>query len=90
MGGSGLRDGFENLLTMCAACNARLESDAKWAAYGRECGWKLSSWEDPLGVAVLYLWAGEWRRLDAAGEWTPARGRTEEAVEAADDWRKTQ
>lgn len=85
-GGSGLRDGFENLLTLCWGCNTRLEADAEWAAYGRLNGWKLRSWEDPLGVAVLYLWAGEWRKLDADGGWSPAVNRLDEAAPAA-DWR---
>lgn len=76
MGGSELRDGLENLLTLCATCNVLLEQDARWAEIGRERGWKLFSWENPARVAVWFAWAGEWRVLDARGDWASAAGRS--------------
>lgn len=75
MGGSKRLDVFPNLLTLCARCNTRLESDAVFAQLGRERGWKLSSWEDPLRVAVWFAWNCQWRLLDADGDWVLAAGR---------------
>ena len=68
MGGSRLLDGRANLLTLCATCNGLLESDAAFADLGRERGWKLFSWENPVETAVWFSWAAEWRRLDAEGD----------------------
>jgi len=75
MGGSKLRDGFENLLTLCGVCNTLLEQDAAFAELGRQRGWKLASWQDPTLVAVWFAWAGEWQLLDAEGNWVRAAGR---------------
>lgn len=54
MGGSKLRDGPENLLTLCWQSNTRLESDSAFADLGRAMGWKLRSWQDPTEVPVRY------------------------------------
>lgn len=66
MGGSKTRDGIENLLTMCAIENQRLESNADFAAIGIDNGWKLRSWEDPLKVPVFFAFDG-WYYLTERG-----------------------
>lgn len=76
MGGSKLRDGFSNLITLCNRCNTLLEQDAAFAELGRQRGWKLASWEDSERVSVWFSWAGEWRLLDEDGEWASAAGRS--------------
>lgn len=66
MGGSKLRDGYENLMTLCYWCNGRLESNAEFAAIGIDNGWKLRSWDDPLKVPVFFAFDG-WYYLTADG-----------------------
>lgn len=94
MGGSLMRDGYENLLTMCNHHNVLLEQSAAFAQTGRDCGWKLEQWEDPFLVAVWSSeWVGGWRLLDGAGEAHPCMARDAEkrAALAADryaGWRE--
>lgn len=59
MGGSKLLDIPSNLLTFCNVGNALLESDPVLAALGRETGWKLSRWDNPLTISVLDTGTGE-------------------------------
>ena len=70
MGGDpkGFLNRFSNLLTLCHYCNTGLESDAEFAAKGRDNGWKLHRWQRPEWWPVYYAWADEWRRLDDNGE----------------------
>lgn len=65
----------QNLITLCWACNQRLESDAEFAAEGIRCGWKLQEYEDPYEVAVFVGWAREWRLLDRLGLYAICDGR---------------
>lgn len=66
MGGSKTRDGFENLLTLCALCNQRLEMVAEVAERGIDLGQKLRSWDDPLKVPVFFAFDG-WYYLTERG-----------------------
>ena len=66
MGGSKLRDGEENLITMCWQANTRLEADSSFADIGRLMGWKLRSWEDPTMIPVRYA-SGDFYFLDKSG-----------------------
>lgn len=63
----GYRNILSNLLTLCVLCNGALESDERFRASGISNGWKAMSWDDPLRVAVYYMWAREWRLLDDQG-----------------------
>lgn len=78
MGGSELRDGYENLTTLCGLHNARLEQDAAFASLGRRLGWKLGAGEDPFVVALFSALWGGWRLLDGAGGWSWASARDRE------------
>lgn len=69
MGGSKTRDGVQNLVTMCAIENQRLEANPDFAAVGVENGWKLRSWENPLNVPVFFAFDG-WFYLTADGKRT--------------------
>ena len=64
MGGSKLLDIPSNLLTFCNIGNSDLESDADLAELARLNGWKLSRWQDPLEVPVMYIGDGAPYRLD--------------------------
>lgn len=70
MGGSKLRDGYENLVTMCSGCNTALEADASFRESGIRMGWKIQSWDDPLRIPVYYQPFREWRLLDWEGGYT--------------------
>lgn len=59
-GGSKLRDNPANLIALCGLSNQLLESDAAKAQAGRDHGWKLRSWENPLAVPVLDVLTGQW------------------------------
>ena len=72
MGGSKRRDSLSNLLTLCAACNGLLESDAEFAERGRDQGWKLYSWEIPTMVPLFVTWSRQWLLLNDEGESYPA------------------
>lgn len=87
MGGSDRLDTVENLLTMCAGHNTRLEADAPFAEVGRRLGWKLESWENPLEVAVFSA-VGGWRLLTGDGKTVPCMARDAErrAVLKADPY----
>lgn len=76
---------YENLLTLCAGCNAALESDAAFARLGRLLGWKVEGWEEPAAVAVFIRSELEWRLLDPVGgfEVVSSRG----GRDAAAEWR---
>jgi len=69
MGGSKLFDTIPYLLTLCGICNARLESDSKFAELGRVNGWKLHRNQnppvDPTAVPVNYF--GQWYLLKKDG-----------------------
>ena len=59
MGGSKERERLSNIITLCSIVNGLLESDADVARLGREKGWKLSVYEDPLKVPVYETWSGK-------------------------------
>ena len=46
MGGSKLLDRADNLIVLCSAMNALIESDSAAANQARDFGWKLTSWND--------------------------------------------
>lgn len=63
-GGSKHRDNPANLIALCGLSNQLLEADAARAQAGRDHGWKLRSWEDPLTVPVLDVLTGQWWTLN--------------------------
>ena len=68
MGGSKARAHRpSNIITLCSIANGLLESDADFAQVGRDNGWKISSWEDPLAIPVRDLMSAEWYLLDDQG-----------------------
>lgn len=67
MGGSKLLDGPENLITMCATANYRLESDAEFSRLGITNGWKLRRHQNPETEPVLYAPAGAFFMLNPRG-----------------------
>lgn len=52
-----------NLVVLCSIVNGLLESSSTWATLGKQYGWKLSSWQDPLTEPVFDTLSGEWRLL---------------------------
>ena len=68
MGGSKERDVPSNIVLLCAEANARLESDWRFASYGRKMGWKVSTHGDPKMRAVFHAGFDEWRVL--LDDWT--------------------
>lgn len=74
MGGSKLRDGMSNLVTMCWEHNTSLESNAVFARWGRDNGWKLLSHDDPASCPVFYPLYGLWFELTDDGFAFPVEG----------------
>lgn len=63
MGGSKKRDVPSNIVVLCARINGEIESDAIMAEVARQYGWKLKTWQEPLGAPVLDLPSGKWYLL---------------------------
>jgi hypothetical protein len=63
MGGSKLLDTPSNLITICAIFNSLMESDADSAAWAKQCGLKLASWQDSEKVPVYHQTLNRWFRL---------------------------
>jgi hypothetical protein len=59
MGGSRSLDRPSNIIVLCSAANLLLETDAKFAEFGRELGWKLTRDQIPEFTPVL-LYDGFW------------------------------
>jgi hypothetical protein len=59
MGGSRSLDRPSNIIVLCSAANLLLETDAKFAEFGRELGWKLTRNQVPEFTPVL-LYDGFW------------------------------
>jgi hypothetical protein len=59
MGGSRSLDRPSNIIVLCSEANGLLESDAKFAEFGRELGWKLTRDQVPEFTPVL-LADGYW------------------------------
>lgn len=78
-------NGPQWLVTLCLRHNEQLESDATFAEIGRQSGWKLRAGEDPLRVAVWYRPFGQWRLLDADGEYQRVTARDEIDREQPED-----
>ena len=72
-GGSKFRDNPAHLIAQCGLSNQLLEADAVRAQAGRDHGWKLRSWEDPLLVPVLDVLTGQWWVLNDKFERTETR-----------------
>jgi hypothetical protein len=53
MGGSRSLDRPSNIIVLCSEANGLLESDAKFAEFGRELGWKLTRDQVPEFTPVL-------------------------------------
>lgn len=66
MGGSKERDTPSNILLLCAEANTRLESDWRFASFGRKMGWKVSTFGDPKLQPVYHAGLDQWRVLDDA------------------------
>ena len=66
MGGSKTRDRLDNLIVLCSAFNALIESDAMAASFARDNGWKLNSWDD-YTTPVFNKNFGKWYQLDLNG-----------------------
>lgn len=64
MGGSQVANKPSNIISMCAAINDLMESNAKMAEVAREFGWKLSRYENTLIRPVYDASTGFWFRLD--------------------------
>lgn len=75
MGGSKTLDRADNLIVLCSAMNALIESDANAAAEARDFGWKLASW-DSFEMPVFNRNERKWYQLDINGNMTevPAPG----------------
>lgn len=68
--GGGGSDSSSNIIVLCAWANYALESDAAFAVLGREYGWKLFKWQDPLLEPVWDAYRGVWAYLDDGfGRW---------------------
>jgi len=59
MGGSRSLDRPSNIIVLCSAANFLLESNAKFAEFGRELGWKLTRNQIPEFTPV-FLFDGWW------------------------------
>jgi len=86
MGGSAARSVASNVVVMCSWMNSAMESDARVADMGREYGWKLRSFENPLLVPVFYQSMNVWVLLNDVYGWevTPDGSRVEQ--EAGDSF----
>jgi hypothetical protein len=62
-GGSKRRENPANIIIICSVFNSMMESDADAAAWARQCGYKLNSWQDPEKVAVYNQPMNRWFRL---------------------------
>ena len=49
-----------NIIAMCAKINGLMESDARWASKARDCGWKLSSYQNPNEIPIFDHSLGKW------------------------------
>lgn len=67
MGGVKSRNNTANIIVLCSYANGQLESNAKFAEYGRQHGWKLASWQDPTEVPVFDTMNNCWWLLDLNG-----------------------
>jgi hypothetical protein len=65
MGGKNAKaDRPANIITLCSIFNGLIESDAIYAAYARDMGWKLDSWLEPSEQPVFDVTTGLWWLLD--------------------------
>jgi hypothetical protein len=62
MGGSKIKPGVADGLTLCAVCNAACEAEMQQLALAY--GWKAKRWTDPTKVPVYYPHAFQWFRLE--------------------------
>jgi hypothetical protein len=68
--GGGGNDSPSNIIVLCSWANYALESDPEFAVLGRDYGWKLFSWSDPLLEPVFDAYRGVWSYLDDGfGRW---------------------
>ena len=63
-GGSKAANQPANVIVLCSAANSLLESDATFAQLGRQHGWKLSRYADPLVEPVFDVLTETWFVLD--------------------------
>jgi hypothetical protein len=49
-----------NIIVMCSKINGLMESDARWANKARDCGWKLSSYQNPDEIPIFDFITGKW------------------------------
>jgi hypothetical protein len=66
MGGSKLLDRMDNLIVLCSAMNALIESNSDAADEARDMGWKLNSWHD-FSMPVYNKNEMKWYQLDING-----------------------
>ena len=69
MGGSRSLDRPSNIIVLCSEANLMLESNAKFAEFGRQLGWKLTRDQVPEFTPVLL--ADGWWMLDNDFNKTP-------------------
>lgn len=63
-GGSKRLDRPSNIIVLCSVINGLMESDARIAQLGRDCGWKISRYDEPADIPVYYPRLNAWLRLD--------------------------
>jgi hypothetical protein len=49
-----------NIIAMCSKINGLMESDARWANKARDCGWKISSYQNPDEIPIFDNTLGKW------------------------------
>jgi hypothetical protein len=64
MGGSKIRPGATDGLTLCATCNDACEAGMQQLALAS--GWKAKSWTDPTKVPCYYPHEFQWFRFEGA------------------------
>jgi hypothetical protein len=62
MGGSKIRPGAVDGLTLCLVCNEACEAEMQTLALAN--GWKAKKWTDPTKVPVFYPHEFQWYRLE--------------------------
>lgn len=62
MGGSKVRPGAADGLTLCTVCNAECERSLQTLALAY--GWKARKWTNPLDVPVYFPHLWQWFRLE--------------------------
>lgn len=67
MGGSKMRPGVTDGLTLCMPCNEACEADLQDHALAN--GWKVRRWADPVRVPVYYPHEFQWYRLEGTARY---------------------